>query len=291
MFGNRFFRENALTRMGRPQPLDDLLRVTAPHEWAILAGLGAALACVFAWGLFGSVERGLSVDCVLTPPGERYPVFAEFPGGIAEVLIEEGDPVEAGQPLARVRVSELNRQTRIARARVELLETSRAEVDAALAAARAELLEAEAIEAAGRFIVSPRAGQIVLHRLAPGNVVKPGELVAYVRDDADDRLEAVAFLSPESARGIEAGMAARVSIEQPEEGVRTLAAHVGDMPPPSAAPHWLADVKLEVPHWGHLVRVSLAETPRPRPADGTHCRMRIVTQAHAPLRLLAASGY
>ena len=290
MFANRFFRENALTRMGRPQPLDDLLRVTAPHEWAILAGLGVALSCVLAWGLFGSVERGLSVDCVLTPPGERHPVFAEFPGRIAEVLIEEGDPVEAGQPLARVRISELSRQTRIARARVELLETSKAE--AALAAARAELVEAEAIEAAGRLIVSPQAGEIALHRLTPGGVVKPGELVAYVRDNADNRLQAVAFLSPESARDIEAGMTARVSIEQPGGGgVRTLAAEVGDIPPRSAAPHWLADVELPAPHWGHLVRAALAEAPRPRPADDTRCRMRIVTQEQAPLRLLVSSRY
>ena len=290
MFSNRFFRENALARMGRPQPLDDLLRVTAPHEWAILVGLGLALLCVLAWGLFGSVERGLSVDSVLTPPGERYPVFAEFSGRVAEVLIEEGDPVEVGQPLARVQISELSRQTRIAQARVELLEISQADV--ALAVARAELMEAKAIEAAGIFIVSPQTGEVVLHRLAPGGVVKAGELVAYVRDNSDNRMEAVAFLSPESAKGVEAGMMVRVSIRQPEGGaVRTLAATVGDIAPPSVAPHWLADVKLPVPHRGHLVRAAFVEAPRPQPAVGTHCRMRIITQKHAPLRLLVPSSH
>ena len=290
MFRNRLFRENAVTRMGRPQPLDDLLRVTAPHEWAILTALALALSCALAWGLFGSVERGLSVDCVLTLPGERHPVFAEFSGRIAEVFIEEGDAVEAGQPLARVRIPELNRQTSIAHARVRLLEVQQAK--AALAAARVELREAKAIESAGTYIVSPHAGEIALHRLATGDVLEPGELLAYVRDASNNRMEAVAFLTTESARRIEAGMAARVSIRQSEgDGVRILAATVDEITPPSAAPHWIEDAKLPVPHWGRLVRVAFAEAPAPAPADGAHGRMRIVTREQAPLRLLVPERF
>ena len=34
----RLFREAAFARRGQTEPLDGLLRVTAPHEWVILVG-------------------------------------------------------------------------------------------------------------------------------------------------------------------------------------------------------------------------------------------------------------
>ena len=66
------FRDEAFALRGQREPIDGLLRVTAPHEWAILLGLVLAMAAVGAWGVFGSVERGLRVDCVLIVPGERH---------------------------------------------------------------------------------------------------------------------------------------------------------------------------------------------------------------------------
>ena len=43
MFINRLFREQALARRQRQEPLDDRLQVTAPHEWLLVAGLGVAV--------------------------------------------------------------------------------------------------------------------------------------------------------------------------------------------------------------------------------------------------------
>ncbi len=40
MFINRLFREQALAKRQRQEPLDDRLQVTAPHEWLLVAGLG-----------------------------------------------------------------------------------------------------------------------------------------------------------------------------------------------------------------------------------------------------------
>ncbi len=59
------FREEALARRGRAEPVDGLLRITAPHEWLFLALLAAALLGVLAWTVFGTIERGHSADCLL----------------------------------------------------------------------------------------------------------------------------------------------------------------------------------------------------------------------------------
>ncbi len=61
----QLFREEALARRGRAEPVDGLLRITAPHEWLFLALLAAALLGVLAWTVFGTIERGHSADCLL----------------------------------------------------------------------------------------------------------------------------------------------------------------------------------------------------------------------------------
>ena len=104
----RLFREEAFARRGQTEPLDGLLRVTAPHEWVIVAGLGIALLGLVAWGLFGSVERSLSSECVLAQPGERYTVISDITGNVIDVPVDVGDPVEVGQPIAFIKIPELS---------------------------------------------------------------------------------------------------------------------------------------------------------------------------------------
>ena len=68
----RLFRDEAFARRGRSEPIDGLLRITAPHEWLFLAMLGCAMLAVLLWAVFGTIERGLSAPCVLasTSAGE-----------------------------------------------------------------------------------------------------------------------------------------------------------------------------------------------------------------------------
>ncbi len=86
MIGNTIFREEALARRSRQEPLEDRLQVTAPHEWVLVAGLGAALLALLAWGLFGSVERSLTAGAVLVRPGTRAAVDTPAPGAAVEAL-------------------------------------------------------------------------------------------------------------------------------------------------------------------------------------------------------------
>ena len=43
MFYGEAFREEAVARLSRPEPLDHRLQVTAPREWMVLAGVGLSL--------------------------------------------------------------------------------------------------------------------------------------------------------------------------------------------------------------------------------------------------------
>ena len=152
-FDKSLFREQAIISQGKTERLDVLLQVTAPHEWAILAGLALVLLGVGAWSVFGSIERRLTTECVLVRPGVRHAVLAELSGTVADVLVDTGDAVRSGQALAQVRRPELRRSIRIARARIAALEMRPASEQ--LRAVRAELADLEMIEAVGDVIVSP----------------------------------------------------------------------------------------------------------------------------------------
>lgn len=70
MFANRVFRQRALQRRARQEPLDDRLQIAAPHEWLIVAGLCAMVLVLTAFSVFGQVERTLSLEAALVFPGE-----------------------------------------------------------------------------------------------------------------------------------------------------------------------------------------------------------------------------
>ena len=228
MSANRrgLFRDEALARRGQREPIDGLLRVTAPHEWAVLVGLGLVLAAVSVWAVFGSVERSLAADCVLAQRGERYAVLSGVAGYVTEVLAAPGDPVTAGRPLARIATPDARQRAALARARIAALEAE-GQADE-LARARAELLELEAMEEYGDFIVSPYSGIVVSHTLAPGRAVIAGAEVAQVLDSADPGWDAVALLPPDRAHGVPVGMAAQVTTAGPNlDGAQTLNAWCG----------------------------------------------------------------
>ena len=190
--------------------MDGLLRVTAPHEWAVVAGLGLALLGLVAWGLFGSVERSLSSECVLALPGERYTVISDFMGNVIDVPVDVGDSVEVGQPIAIIKTPELSRHVVVARARLSTLEADPNAAPDALALARSDLLELESLQASGHVVVSPYSGEVAAHHLVQGQAVQVGVEVAEVWVGAQRELEAFAFVAPEGARELRVGMEAYV---------------------------------------------------------------------------------
>ena len=181
------FLEKALASKDQRQQLDHLLRVTAPHERLLLAGIGVLLLALAVWAFFGSITLGLRLEGVLIEPGDRYEVMAAEPGHLVEVLVVPGDRAEAGDAIARQTAPGLERETEALRERVELLETEirqaggggglRSVLDTALAA----LLEIEARRSARELIVSQLAGEIMTLRSSPGDYLSAGAAVAQLR--------------------------------------------------------------------------------------------------------------
>ena len=289
-FGRRrLFREEAFARRGQTEPLDGLLRVTAPHEWVVLAGLALASLGFVTWGVFGSVERSVSAECLLVHPGERYAVLSEVTGYVADVLVNAGDRVEAAEPIARVQTTESERQVRMARALVELLQAqgqAGKQDDDALALAHAELLDLEAMQASGEYIVSPYAGTVRWHGLTVGQAVTAGTEVAGLHEGVAGELEAVAFFPAESAQRIAPGMEAGVLAGGLSRG-RALGAEVIEVPgQPATPPGWLTALGFDSPVHSHIVWTTLQEAPEALPSDGTPCRLRIILGKERPVRLL-----
>ena len=290
LFDKSLFREEATASYGKTERLDVLPQVTAPHEWAILAGLALVLLAAGAWSVFGSVESRLTTACLLVLPGDRHAVLAELSGTVTDVLVDKGDTVRSGQAIARVRRPELRRSIRIARARIAALEAQPA--GGQLQSAHAELADLELVEAVGDIIVSPHAGTVAALALTPGRPVAAGTEVARIRTASAGGMEAVAFIAAARAAEVAAGMTARVVVPAPdgrhpsvlEADLREVAARA------AAVPGWFAGFGLPAPDRGHLVRLSLRRSPDRTLAEGQPCRLDIVTRRQAPIRFLVRAG-
>ena len=295
MFINRLFREQALARRRRQEPLDDRLQVTAPHEWLLVAGLGVMFLALLVYGAVGSVERSLSYDAVVVLPGERYPVSAPVSGTVVEVLAEVGDTVEPGQVIARVR-SPLEQQ-RDSEAR-RLLGSLVEELDPNdEAAAGLLLLALESAEDAGETtagvdVVSVTGGEIMTLDLTPGMPVSAGEPVALVRAVDSGPPEALALVPSADAGRIEAGNTAQVSVARGNREAGIYQAEVTAVSERAVEPpEWLAGLGMSAPAGSHLVLVRLEGAGvGDAVADGSMGSLRVVLGRSSFLSLLAPGG-
>ena len=282
-----------MAHRGKTEPLNGLLRVTAPHEWFIVIGLGVAILAVVLWGFLGRIDRAVAINCVLVHPGERHDVISTSTGSIVDVLVQVGDTVESGQPIARISVHDLGQHVALARAqaRVAAFEEQSNTSAEMLELARVELQELESAEEASELIVSPNAGIVTSHALALGQAVTTGTTVARILDtnitnDTSPPLEAIAYLPPGDANRIEVGMEATITSATPGNGIdKPLDAEVifvaeRQSPPPI----WLGDFGAQAPSRSHLVRMNFSEQPQLR--DGDICNARIVLSSDPPVQLL-----
>ena len=291
LFDKHLFREKALASMGQAEPLDSLLRVTAPREWMVLCALAIALLSVAAWVIWGSIEQKVAATCILAMPGQRQAIISPESGTVVEMLVRIGERVERGQRIARINPTKLMYQARVARARIALLEQTPGigtkPDDGDLGAARAELLAVEAMLETSAVITSPESGEMVFLSLTPGQVVTAGSVVGRIRTGSDHRLEALAFVPPERARVITPGMRARIAIEPGQGDTDWLGAEVAAVSPqPVMAPPWLSDHGFVASPRSHFIRAPLQEAPGPSILNGTHCQAWFIRPPVSLLRML-----
>jgi multidrug resistance efflux pump len=116
------FRQEALDRLSSPEQLDQLMRVADPKRWIALTAVGALLIGALIWGFVGRVESTVQADCVIIPKSGTYDVVTTTEGTVREVLVERGDQLAAGEPVAVIETVEGNRQDVVAPVPGEVIE-------------------------------------------------------------------------------------------------------------------------------------------------------------------------
>jgi HlyD family secretion protein len=103
------FRETALERLSSPERLDTLLRITRPRAWIALLALLAVLGGTAIWGVYGHAPDTVDGSGILVRRGGLFEIDPQGAGVIRELLVKPGDPVRAGQAVARIAQPELER--------------------------------------------------------------------------------------------------------------------------------------------------------------------------------------
>jgi len=117
------FRQSALAKIRSPEQLDALLPITSPIGWLALSAIGLALAGAVFWGCAGTILRTTAGQGLIVKDSDTgiIEVSGQASGAIAEVLVQTGDVVKAGQKIARLDLSEQKEQLASNQAMLEAL--------------------------------------------------------------------------------------------------------------------------------------------------------------------------
>ncbi len=286
--------ETAASRRKRQQ-LDHLLTVTAPHELIVLAGIAFLVFWLLVWSLFGSIENGFTIECVLIKPGARHHVVATETGHLLEYFVAPGDRVEEGSPIARQSMPKLAREVAALRDRVDLLEQDAmraADSDDALAltlaAARAEALKMEALRSVREMIVTESGGEVMALNSEPGSHLYAGAPIARIRSEPvaeDVPMHAVARLDSRVAQRLKLGLAATVDVPMREGKMLSIPGVLTSVTA-GPLPGWLAEKLPAADGAAHRIDVAFNAVPNPSVVDGADCRVGIILGRVPPAALL-----
>lgn len=121
MSGKQIFRKVALERLSSPDQLDQLMQVTDPKGWLALGALGSLILAAVVWGVAGSIPTEAQGAGILIRQGGVSNLVSIGEGQVEEVLVQVGDEIHEGQPVATIRQDLLQRQIQETEARLENL--------------------------------------------------------------------------------------------------------------------------------------------------------------------------
>jgi multidrug resistance efflux pump len=116
------FRQEALDRLSSPEQLDQLMKVADPKRWIALTAVGVLLLGALIWGFVGRVESTVQADCVIIPKSGTYDIVTTTEGTVRDVLVQRGDQIAAGEPVAVVETIDGARQDIVAPVPGEVIE-------------------------------------------------------------------------------------------------------------------------------------------------------------------------
>ncbi|MFI8823467.1 HlyD family efflux transporter periplasmic adaptor subunit [Streptomyces sp. NPDC053431] len=116
------FRQKALSKLQSPEELDLPVRFARPQGRLVLAVTVLVTAVAAFWAFTGTVTSELGAPGILVHAEGRYLLQSPVAGQVTGVLVAEGRPVSAGQPLVVVRTEQGDRPVRaVAAGRVTAL--------------------------------------------------------------------------------------------------------------------------------------------------------------------------
>lgn len=106
------------------------IRIGRPLSFSVVTGASLAMAtALIAFACWGEVTRKATVHGVLLPAGGLLNVAASQAGTITEVLVHEGEEVQAGQPLLRIKAERVTAQGDAALLLIQALAARRASLE------------------------------------------------------------------------------------------------------------------------------------------------------------------
>jgi HlyD family secretion protein len=118
---SKLFRKEALERNASPERLDQLVQIVNPKRWLSLVALGGLVSGGVAWSVLGQIPITVRGQGILTYPSQVAPLQSSASGRIKEILVQEGEQVNAGDVIALLDQSELEKQLELAKLTLEQL--------------------------------------------------------------------------------------------------------------------------------------------------------------------------
>lgn len=107
------------------------IRIGRPLSFSVVTITALAMAAaLIAFACWGEMARKVTVHGVLLPKGGLIHVSAQQAGVVAELLVQEGDDLAAGQPIARIRAERITQNGDASTLAAQALATRRASLAA-----------------------------------------------------------------------------------------------------------------------------------------------------------------
>lgn len=151
--------------------LAGLLRVTSFPGWVVLTALGVVIVIACVWSFVGKIRERVEGPGILIHGGQLESVVHEGSGRVLEILVEEGETISVGQPVARVGQEEIERQIDLQQERIAQLSRER-QFDRGISSSSLAQKEAELARAQDELDEKRRLQE---RRLITGAVVRAAE--------------------------------------------------------------------------------------------------------------------
>ncbi len=120
---NPIFRQSALQNLSSPEQLDQLIKITRPRSWIVLAAIGLILVATGLWSYFGTLSTTLAGEGLIIRSGGNSSVVAIGSGEVTEFGdFKPGDMIHKNDIIGHVSQPLLAQQIDAARIELDRLE-------------------------------------------------------------------------------------------------------------------------------------------------------------------------